>query len=385
MRSKSLSIGGGSCHDVPALLLLTSLLLGGVSVNLHAQVRTDTAGQRRVDPPPQNPLSKPTLQPPSKGGAKEGDVVRIETDLVNILFTAIDKDKHFVTTLRQEDIRITEDGVPQDIFSFQRETGRPLSLVILIDVSISQQHTFPDERAAARGFVNTVIRSGRDQAAVVSFTGEATLEQELTGNAERLQKAIDNVKILVPEGYVGGGIVIRGVPPISNPETPRPGSTAIWDAVWVTAGEILSIISDKTRRAIILLTDGVDTSSRLEKGDAIKRAVAADTVVYSIGIGDSESFEGVYKDVLRELSERTGGRAFFPRGEADLGTAFAQIQQELRSEYWIAYSPLNKKRDGSYRQVKIEVTNPELRKQKLQLNYRQGYFARTNAALLAQP
>lgn len=379
-----MSIGGSKCAGVLMLLLLASVLFGGVPVTVRAQEKTDTAGQRRVDQSPQNPSSKPIPQPSLKEGAEkaqEGDVVRVETDLVNILFTAIDKDKRFVTTLRQEDIRITEDGVPQGIFSFQRETDRPLSLVILIDVSISQEHTLPAERAAARGFVNAVIRAGQDKGAVVSFTGEATLEEELTGNVERLQKAIDGVKIVFPDGYVGGRVVIRGAPPISDPERPKPGSTAIWDAVWVTAGEILSNTSDKTRRAIILLTDGIDTSSRMERGDAIKRAVAADTVVYSVGIGDDDNFEGVYKDVLRQLSERTGGHAFFPKDETDLPTAFAQIQQELRSEYWVAYSPLNKKRDGSYRQVKIEVTNPELRKQKLQLNYRQGYL-RTNTALL---
>jgi Ca-activated chloride channel family protein len=354
MRSKRMSIGGSKCPDVLALLVLASVLFGGLPGTVRAQEKTDTAGQRRIDQSPQNPSSKPTPQPSSKEGeVKEGDVVRVETDLVNILFTAIDRDKRFVTTLRQEDIRITEDGVPQDIFSFQRETDRPLSLVILIDVSISQQHTLLAEKAAARGFVNTVIRSGQDKAAVVSFTGEATLEQDLTGNAVRLQQAIDGVKIVVPEGYVGGGIVIRGVPPISDPEQPRPGSTAIWDAVWVTAGEILSITSDKARRAIILLTDGIDTSSRLERGEAIKRAVSADAVVYSVGIGDDVNFEGVYKDVLRDLSERTGGRAFFPKAETDLSIAFAQIQQELRSEYWVAYSPFNKSRDGSYRQVKI--------------------------------
>lgn len=381
MRSKSMSIGDSRCLDVLALLLLAFVWFG---VTARAQEKTDTAGQRRVDQSPQNPSSKPAPQSSSKESeVKEGDVVRVETDLVNILFTAIDKDKRFVTTLRQEDVRITEDGVPQDIFSFQRETDRPLSLVILIDVSISQQHTLTAEKAAARGFVNAVIRSGQDKAAVVSFTGEATLEQDLTGNAERLQQAIDGVKIVVPEGYVGGGVVIRGMPPISDPERPRPGSTAIWDAVWVTAGEILSTTSDKTRRAIILLTDGIDTSSRLERSDAIKGAVSADAVVYSVGIGDDVNFEGVYKDVLRQLSERTGGRAFFPKEGTDLPAAFAQIQQELRSEYWVAYSPINKKRDGSYRQVKIGVTNPELRKQKLQLNYRQGYFARTNAALLS--
>jgi Ca-activated chloride channel family protein len=152
-----------------------------------------------------------------------------------------------------------------------------------------------------------------------------------------------------------------------------------------TAGEILSGTSNKTRRAIIVLSDGVDTSSRLERSEAIERAIKADTIIYSVGIGDSDNFEGVYADALRKLSEPTGGRAFFPEDDTDLPVAFAQIQKELRSEYWVAYSPTNKKRDGSYRRVKIEVINPELRKQKLQLNYRQGYFARTKAASLERP
>jgi hypothetical protein len=227
--------GDDKCACLLALLLLTLSFFSGLPANVRAQEKADTGGGRRVDQLPQNPSTKPTPQPSPKGevGVQEGDVVRVETDLVNIVFTAVDKDKRFVTTLRQEDIRITEDGVPQDIFAFQRETDRPLSLVILIDVSVSQQHTLPAEKAAARTFVNTVIRSGKDEAAVVSFTGEATLEQGLTSSAEHLQQAIDSVQIVVPEGYVGGGVILRGTPPIPDPVPPRAGSTAIWDAVWV--------------------------------------------------------------------------------------------------------------------------------------------------------
>lgn len=265
--------------------------------------------------------------------------------------------------------------MPQEVFAFQRETDRPLSIAILIDVSASEELTLPAEKAAARAFVNTVIRAGKDEAAIISFTGEATLEQGLTGSAKRLQEAIERVEVVFPPGYVGGGVVVRSTPPIFDPD-PRAGSTAIWDAIWVTAEELLAETHEKTRRTIILLTDGVDTSSRLKRSEAIERTVKADAVIYSVGIGDSVNF-GVEKETLRKLSERTGGRAFFPKDEADLRAAFAQIEQELRSQYLVAYAPANKKKDGSYRQVKIEVTNPELRKQKLQLTYRQGYFAKT--------
>jgi VWFA-related protein len=143
----------------------------------------------------------------------------------------------------------------------------------------------------------------------------------------------------------------------------------------VTSDEVLSNTSDKTRRAIILLTDGEDTSSQKKMEDAVERAIKADSVVYSIGIGDSYR-NGVDQGVLRKISERTGGRAFFPRNEEDLRAAFAQIQLELRSQYLIAYSPTNKKRDSTYRRISIELANTDLQRDKLKLSYRQGYFSK---------
>jgi Ca-activated chloride channel family protein len=304
------------------------------------------------------------------------DVERVETDLTNVLFTAVDKSKRFVTTLRQEDIRVLEDGVPQQVFTFQRETDRPLSLAILIDVSASQERTLPEEKSAAQRFVDTVIRAAKDEVAVLTFTGDATLEQGLTGSAARVRRAIDRVEFTPPSGYIGGGVTV-GTPPISGDNQARAGSTAIWDAIWVTSREVLSESSDKTRRAIILLSDGVDTSSRLKLQEAVESALKADAIIYSIGIGDSFSFEGVDEGSLRKISERTGGRAYFPRNEDDLRSAFAQIQEDLRSQYLVAYSPSNKTKDGSFRKVQIEVVNPDLKKQQLRLTYRQGYFARS--------
>jgi Ca-activated chloride channel homolog len=310
----------------------------------------------------------------------DDDVVRVETDLTNVLFTAGDRGKRFVTTLRKEDVRVLEDGVAQEVTVFQRETDRALSLAILIDTSASQERTLPEEKSAAQRFVDTVIRPSKDEVAVLSFTGETTLEQGLTGTASRVRQAIDRVDFIPPSGYIGGGMVVgRGTPPISGDNQRRAGSTAIWDAIWVTSREVLSETSDKTRRAIILLTDGVDTSSRMKMAEAVDAALKTDAIIYSIGIGDSFSFDGVDEGSLRKISENTGGRAFFPRNEEDLRSAFAQIQDELRSQYLIAYSPTNKAKDGGFRKVQIEIANPELARQNLRLTYRQGYFAQGSA------
>lgn len=333
------------------------------------------------------PRSAPTPQPTPKDDdvtVQDDEVVRVETDLTNILFTAADKQKRFVTTLKQEDIRILEDGRPQEIFTFSRQTDLPLSLAILIDTSASEQRTLPLEKDAASAFINSVIRPEKDEAAVVSFTGEATLELGLTSNVARVRRALDKVEFVPPSGYNMSTGQPTGTPPISGTNQSLAGSTAIWDAIWITSDEVLSQTSDKTRRAIILLTDGVDTISQKKMNEAIDRAVRADAVIYAIGIGD-QYMGGIDQGSLRKVSERTGGRAFFPDGESELRAAFAQIQQELRSQYLIAYSPINKARDGSFRRVEIEFANPELKKQNLKLTYRQGYFAKSNPSTLIPP
>jgi len=339
-----------------------------------AFVLTAASAQPPAPQQPQQQRPTPTPQRPDDA-IDEDDVERVETDLTNVLFTAVDKSKRFVTTLKREDVRVLEDGVPQEIFAFQRETDRPLSLAILIDTSASQERTLPEEKSAAQRFVDAVIRHNKDEVAVLSFTGDTTLEQGLTGSPSRVRQAIDRVEFSPPSGYVGGGVTV-GTPPISGDNQTRAGSTAIWDAVWVTAREVLSDTSDKTRRAIILLTDGVDTYSRMKLDEAVEHALKADAIIYSIGIGD-DFFGGVEQGSLRKLSERTGGRAYFPRSEEDLRSAFAQIQDELRSQYLVAYSPTNKSKDGSFRRVQIEVANPDLLKQNLRLTYRQGYFSQS--------
>jgi Ca-activated chloride channel family protein len=360
----------------------TLLVLGAaVSRNMSAQTQTPAASEksrsRRVGES-ELPVPSPTVTPKEDNPQESDDVVRVETNLTSIFFTAADSNKRFVSNLKKEDVRILEDGQPQEIFTFQQNTDLPLSIAILIDTSRSEERTLPDEKAAARSFIESVMRAGKDEAAVVSFTGEVTLEQGFTGNLERLRRAVDRVEFVPASGtYIGGGVVVEGsTPPISGTNQALAGSTALWDAIWATANELLSDSAENTRRTIILLTDGEDTISQVKMHEAIERAQKADALIYAIGIGDSYQ-GGVDEGSLRKITEKTGGRAYFPRSESEMRNAFAQIQRDLREQYLLAYSPANKARDGSYRRIQIEVIDPELRKEKLKLNYRPGYFAKT--------
>jgi len=301
-------------------------------------------------------------------------VIRTETDLTNLLFTATDKNRRFITTLRQEDIRVLEDGVRQNLFTFQRETDRPLAVALLIDVSVSEERTLSQEKAAARSFVETIIRSSKDQAAVIPFSGSAFLEQGLTRDVLSIYRALERVEVAAPT-YTGSGRPISGLPSGPGMKAEREGWTAIWDAIALTASRILAPGTGQRRRAIILLTDGWDTSSRLNMNAAIDQAIESETIIYAIGIGD-KNYEGVDEGELRKVAERTGGRAFFPKKNVDLTAAFEAIQQELRSQYLLAYSSTNKKRDGKFRQLQLEISNPDLLKEQLKLRYRPGYVAK---------
>jgi VWFA-related protein len=355
------------------VFLLTSLVLYSPARNLRAQEQQSPAPTlRRIRRAKGEQPKTPAAAKPTKNqtAADDDDVVRVDTDLANILLTALDKDKRFITTLRKEDVRVMEDNAPQEISIFERETDLPLTLAILIDTSRSQEAILPDEKAAAHTFIDSVMRPDKDQATVISFTGEAVLQESLTNDPEKLRKAVERVVVEIPDGdpRCEGNVTLDSEPRCW---------TGVQDALWVTINEVLSQTPDRTRRAIILLSDGDDTGSQTKKQEVIDFAVKNNVVIYSIGIRDNNYPNGKLDDgALRKVSEKTGGRAFFPRDKPALDAAFAQIQQELRSQYLIAYQPANRKRDGSFRQVTIEIVNPELRKQKLRLLYRQGYYAK---------
>lgn len=337
---------------------------------------TPTPATKATERKEQRPTD-PTVSQSSNTVDDEPDVIRVDTNLVNTLFTAIDRDRHFVMSINAADVRILENDVAQPISLFERETDRSLTLAILVDTSESQRAVLSDEQSAARAFVDSVIRPAKDTAAIVSFTGEAKVEQAFTSDQEQLKKGIERVRIeLSPENQRR---LAAGEDPLPKEADPS-GYTGIWDALWMTIDDSLSKGPANTRRAIVLLSDGDDTSSTIKKQDVIDLAVKSDVVIYSIGIRDREFSMGkLDSSALKKISDRTGGRAFFPDNKAELSQAFSQIDDELRSQYLIAYSPTNTNHDGAYRQIRIEVVNPELRKNKVQLLYRSGYYARRKA------
>src|SRR5689334_23796494 len=221
-------------------LLMFLLLCGGIASSSMSAQNQD------------RPKASPSPTPRREELPQDSDeVVKFDTNLTNIFFTAADKNKRFISDLKAEDIRVLEDGQPQEIFTFQTNIDLPLSLAILIDTSASEERTLPDEKEAARAFLENMMRPAKDEAAIVSFTGETTLEQGFTGSVERLRHAIDRVEFVPPSGYIGGGVVVNGTPPISGTNQSLAGSTAIWDAVWATSEELISASAENTRRAII--------------------------------------------------------------------------------------------------------------------------------------
>jgi len=290
-----------------------------------------------------------------------------QTNQVKILLTTIDRDGHFVKTLRADDLRILHNGVTPTLTGFQLISDRTLSLAILIDTSASQERTLPGQKLAANSFLDSIVRPDRDQVAIATFTSMLSVEQRLTNNVPELRQAIARAVFVPPPGYVRGGVVV-GPPTRAARSMMAAASTALWDAVIAACDELFSPSGRENRRAIILLTDGEDTSSKNKIAAAVARAAQEDVAIYAIGIGDDKEY-GLNKDGLRKLTERTGGRAFFPKKVSELADIFAEIGQELRTQYLITFSPaISANGPGK---IKIEIVNPDLRKSDVQLFYQQ--------------
>lgn len=292
------------------------------------------------------------------------ETVKLGTDLVNLTFTAIDRNNRVINNVNQEEVTVLEDGRAQQLFTFKRETTLPINIAILMDLSGSQEYTFPQEKSAAGEFLRSILRPNKDSAAILTFQDDVDLVQGLTSRVDTLNRAFDEIQ------YARR---------FSSASTRRQ-ATALYDAIYITADEVLARDTGRgasddqiTRRAMILLTDGVDNASSRKIDEAVDRAWRAGVVIYAIGIGDRFRFEGVREDILRRLSEETGGRAYFPRGQDELLDDFRQIESEMRSQYLVAYSPSNGAKDGRFRRIEVRLAGrPDVR-----VIHRRGYYAAT--------
>lgn len=358
-------------REVSKALLITACIATAGLGAFAAGATTSPAVTQQSTSPQSKQKSPPPQQPPKKDKdqEEEQEPVKLESSIVTVYFNVIDRQNRYVTGLKKDDVRVSEDGKPQDIFSFGREVNLPLTFALLIDTSYSQQFAISAERAAATRFFEKVLRPDRDLASVISFEGEAEVLQKLTSNVGRLDGAMADLAATYPPDVASG---TPGINPYS-----RAGSTAIYDAVYAVAADELS--REAGRRVIILLTDGVDTSSRLKQREAIQKAWHEEIQIYAIGITgrfqipDTHQIvtESVDSGTLNKLCKETGGRAFYPKNNEELDRAFKQIEEDLRSQYVLTYSPTNGKRDGSFRTIKVET--PAL--SKVTVRHRSGYFA----------
>lgn len=289
------------------------------------------------------------------------DVIKIDVDLVNVLFSVRDKKGALIPNLTQEDFQVFEDGKEQKINVFNKETDLPLTIGLLVDVSRSQENLIEVERNAASQFFQKVLRP-KDMAFLISFGSEAELLQDYTNSNNLLTAALRQLRVdSAAYSPVNAG-------PIPNTQ---PRGTILFDTVFLAADEKLK--GEVGRKAIVVITDGVDMGSRLKLREALDSAHRADAVIYSVYYVDWRAYGGMFNPSdgdLKKLSEETGGRLYRVDRRYTLDMIFDELQKEMRSQYTLAYSSTNPARDGAFRKLEIKPRNKDLKVQA-----RKGYFA----------
>ena len=291
--------------------------------------------------------------------AQPGQTIRVGVDLVSVFATVRDGKRRRVPDLTKDDFRVFEDGVEQKVEFFSNETSLPINLGILIDTSGSEDRMLQTEKEAASRFLRRVLRP-KDLAFVMNFDVDVDLLSDFSSDPEHLDRAIRRARINAPGNPVNPG----PFPTIQS------GGTKFYDAVYLACREKLG--GEVGRKAVVVITDAVDTGSRLKFADALETAQKSDTVVHVIHISDPEVYGfggGGGEGIAKKLAEETGGRAIFVNNEKKLEEAFDQISEELRSQYTIGYYPVNKTRQGKFRKLKVEVTQKDMK-----VLARKGYY-----------
>jgi Ca-activated chloride channel homolog len=294
-------------------------------------------------PPAQVPAAGAQPANPDSGNFK----IVTSVNEVNLIFTVTDKHGNFIPNLKQSDFALLDDQkAPARISSFTQQTNLPLRVGIVIDASTSIRSRFQFEQQAATEFLLQAIKSKSDRAFVMGFDSTPDVTQDWTNNLDGLQTGVTKLR-------PGGG-------------------TALYDAVYTACRDKLLDISrgqEPVRRAMVLVSDGNDNQSRAYVDDAIKMCQRAETIVYAISTNWTPS-RGKGDDVLQKMAAATGGRAFFPPSVDEMSLGFTSIEEELRSQYALTYTPADFKADGAFRTIYLFAND-----RKYQVRTRQGYFA----------
>ncbi len=328
-----------------ALLLLGAFAAGAIA---QSSTNASAANAPAVAALQQSPANPPAAtQDPNNPTDDSVTKFVVVPNEVNVVFTVTDKHGRRITDLKKGDFQVLDDNKPpEEIRSFVAETNLPLQVGLLIDASNSVRDRFKFEQESAIEFLNQTIHPQKDQAFVVGFDVTPEITQDFTDNTELLAHGVHELR-------PGGG-------------------TALYDALYYACRERL-LKAPKTiqvRRAIILLSDGEDNQSHVTREEAIEMAQRAEAVVYTISTNVSGTRSAGDK-VLERIADATGGRPFFPFQIREVANAFAEIQDELRSQYAISYKPADLKHDGHYRTIEIVAND----RKNLRVRSRRGWYA----------
>ncbi len=346
-------------------IVVLGVLLGSVFV---------LAQQQNPAPPPAPP---PAAAQGQEKAQQSGTTFHIPVNLVDVLFTVLDRRNKLVPTLEKEDFKVLDDNIPQDIRYFSKQSDLPLRIAMLLDTSNSIRDRLKFEQDAANNFLFSVLRPRKDEAFLMTFDDEPQVIEGFTNDTGALRDRILRTR-------AGGG-------------------TAVYDAIYAACQNELSHPPrppgdqpDIVRRVMILISDGEDNLSLHTRSEAIEMAQRTSVVIYSISTSTQwvslddpnkeQSGNRKYHltegdEILKSLAEETGGRAFFPYHVDDLDQSFQDISEELRNQYSLAYNPMNHAFDGRYHKIRVET--PEHKG--FQVRARHGYYARATQDATAQP
>lgn len=310
-------------------------------------------------------------QPQEKGQEIDPDsVISVDVEVVNILATVSEKKLGIVSDLTRDDFDLEIDGKPQEIRYFARQTDLPLTIGLLVDTSVSQQNIIDIERSASYQFFNSILRNKKDLAFLISFDINSELLQDLTDSSKLLAKGLEALEV---QG--GGG----GIHPGPVPTSGRSPGTVLFDAVYLACNEMLR--PQVGRKAIVIISDGNDWGSKLDLRDAIEAAHRSDVVIYAIRYFDSRFYYqsggfggGGGEGTLKKLARETGGNMFEVSKKRPLKAIFDQIQEEMRNQYSIGFTPNHQPDDREFHKIELRTKN-----KRYDVQARSGYYANSSA------
>ena len=312
--------------------------------------------QQPATPPAQTPAPAPTQPaaapsaPPAAGQAQSDEtptIVHLGVNEVNLIFTVTDKHGHYIPNLQQSDFALLDNQrAPEKVNSFHQQINLPLRVGIVIDASTSIRSRFQFEQQSATEFLLNILKARSDRAFVMGFDVTPTITQDWSNNIDALETGINRLR-------PGGG-------------------TALFDAVYTACRDKLLDVSrgqEPVRKAMVLISDGDDNQSRVYPDEAIKECQRAETIIYAISTNWTPS-RGKGDAVLQRMAEETGGTAFFPPSVEEMSTSFKNIEEELRSQYALTYTPADFKYDGAFRSIYLFCND-----RRYQARAKKGYFA----------